>query len=579
LALVFFLVPLAAMSQSAEEIDALLSRLVESDPAKMAAEVQEMQTSLANLQAESANLRSKADELEAQSTAINAQIEAASATLRSLFSAAFKPAEPEVQQQMAPEQTPEGIQMAGGEAAAQAVEVISYNTHIRPIFEAQCMRCHNNNKARSGLSLETMAKVLEGGSSGPILVPGNPDGSRLMALLNWTEEPAMPPSGDQLPQETLDLIRKWIAQGAPESDDSEILLADTKPKAEVPVFIAAEMTEGPPPMPEAQLAAAKSLPGGHEAVARALAVNPRSPLLAVGSYRQILLYNLETETWLGALEFPEGEIQTMTFSVNGEVLLAAGGMPGDKGIAVLWDVRKAERIGEYGKAYDTLLAADISPDHRMIAVGGPDRVVRVFSTETGDQLYELTEHTEWILSLKFTPDGEVLASGDRGGGLYLWQAANGRPVETLAGHEGAVNALAYTRDSTLLASAGEDGSVQVWDTWKYTRVRKMNAHNGAVLSVDYNDQNQLVTTGADKVTKLWQADGSEAKAFEPLADWGYQARFDPLHGRVLAGSWDGEIAFWKLDSGERVATLTTEPASPADAVVARVPEVSPTPTN
>jgi WD40 repeat protein len=203
----------------------------------------------------------------------------------------------------------------------------------------------------------------------------------------------------------------------------------------------------------------------------------------------MLLYNLETGVWLGALEFSEGDIQALSFSVNGELLVAAGGKAGDSGRAVVWNVRTANRLGVFGQEYDTLLAADLSPDHRMIALGGPDRVVRVYSTSDSQLLYELTEHTDWILAVKFTPDGEVLATADRAGGLNLWQAANGRHVETLRGHEGSINSLAYTIDSTVLASAGQDGTVRLWDTWSYSPIRQISAHGAAVTSVDFSTDN------------------------------------------------------------------------------------------
>jgi hypothetical protein len=42
----------------------------------------------------------------------------------------------------------------------------------------------------------------------------------------------------------------------------------------------------------------------------------------------------------------------------------------NSGIAVVWNVRKGERVGTFGEAYDTVLAVDISPDHKIIATGG-----------------------------------------------------------------------------------------------------------------------------------------------------------------------------------------------------------------
>lgn len=281
--------------------------------------------------------------------------------------------------------------------------------------------------------------------------------------------------------------------------------------------------------------------------------------MAVGGHREVLLYDLETFQVLGALPFPEGEVYTLTFSVNGEVLVAGGGEVGKSGITVAWNVRKAERMGTYGEGYDTILAADISPDHAMVAVGGPSKSVRVFSTRDGTLLYKLDSHTDWIYAIRFSPDGELLATADRAGGLNLWQAANGRPVESLRGHNGAINDLAYSDDSALLASAGQDGTVQVWDTWKYTKVRQFSAHASGVLSVDFAGNGEMVTSGADNRTVRWDAAGKALATYEPLPDWGYQARFAESDRLVLAGTWTGEVLVWDAASGQRVAALSTRP--------------------
>jgi WD40 repeat protein len=294
-------------------------------------------------------------------------------------------------------------------------------------------------------------------------------------------------------------------------------------------------------------------------VARAVATSPRAKLMAVGGYRQVLLYNLESCTLAGALPFPEGDVLTLTFSVNGEVLLAGGGEPGATGIVVAWNVRKGERMGQYGEGYDTVLAADISPDHAMVAVGGPNKVVRVYSATDASPLYKLDAHTDWIYAVKFSPDGELLASADRAGWLLLWQAANGRPVEALRGHTGAINGLAYTADSTQLASAGADGTVQIWDTWKYAKIRQFIAHPGGVLSVDFGANGEIVTSGSDNLAKRWDTAGKVLSTYEALPDWAYQARFSGDDSLVLAGVWTGDVYVWKADTGERVATLSTKP--------------------
>ena len=47
---------------------------------------------------------------------------------------------------------------------------------------------------------------------------------------------------------------------------------------------------------------------------------------------------------------------------------------------------------------DAVMAADISTDHTMVALGSPSKMIRVYSTETNELLYEIKKHTEWVTS-------------------------------------------------------------------------------------------------------------------------------------------------------------------------------------
>ena len=557
------MMPSSALAQEApgpEQLDALLDQLVALDPAQIAGKLTEYKAQLTDVEAKAAEAKAQAEALELKATEIQQKLEALNTAIGALAKTLMPEAAPDATMAAAPapEMAPEAMAAA---AEGQAPDV-NFADHIKPIFQQRCFRCHSDDTRKSGLSLMTVASVLEGGSSGQVVTTGQPDASRLFRLISGQEEPKMPPSGDPLSAEELELIKKWITLGAP-ADASAKVMASSAPveAAAEAVFVAARM-DGPPPMPEIALPAARTL-DQRGVVARAIATSPTAPLAAVGSDRQVLIYNLETLQLMGALPFDEGDIFTLEFSVNGELLVAGGGEEGNSGCAVIWNMRICERLGKYAEGYDTVLAADISPDHRLLAVGGPNMKVRVHSIPDGAELYKLDPHTDWIYGVKFSPDGELLATADRAGGLYVWQAATGRLAENLRGHEGAIHALAFSADSNILASAGADGTVRLWDSWQYTQIRSFAAHAGAVLDVAFAQNGELVSTGVDGVTKRWGQDGAQLLAYEALADWGYQADLGNADTLVLAGTWTGEIAVWNRETGERATSLSTNPTQAA----------------
>ncbi|NRB45691.1 MAG: hypothetical protein HRU47_12820, partial [Verrucomicrobiales bacterium] len=105
--------------------------------------------------------------------------------------------------------------------AKAADKKFNYDEHIRPIFADRCLNCHNPDKAKGGLDLTTYTAAMQGGSSGEIVSSGNPGSSRLFLSASHAEEPKMPPKGEKLSQERLDLISSWISGGLLENSGSK----------------------------------------------------------------------------------------------------------------------------------------------------------------------------------------------------------------------------------------------------------------------------------------------------------------------------------------------------------------------
>src|SRR4029077_2898945 len=146
---------------------------------------------------------------------------------------------------------------------------------------------------------------------------------------------------------------------------------------------------------------------------------------------------------------------------------------------------------------DTVLAADIRSDQSQIALGGPGRLVKIYSTKTGELQNKKKKHTEWINAMAFSPNGAFLASGDRNGGITIWDPDNGQELFTLAGHKSSVTALGWRADSKLLASSSEEGSVKLWEMQDGKQAKTWAAHTGGALWVSYAHDGRLVSCGRD----------------------------------------------------------------------------------
>ncbi len=437
-----------------------------------------------------------------------------------------------------------------------AAEKITYDEHVKPIFREHCFSCHNQDTKKSDLSLAAYGATMTGGASGAIIEPGDPDSSRLWALVAHIDEPAMPPMQDKLPDAKLDTIKKWILGGALENSGS-VAKVKKGPSLQMSASSGSAKPEGPPPMPEKKSRQPIVYTPRAGAVT-ALAASPWAPLAAVGGQKQISLYNTDTAELLTVLPFPEGVPHVLKFSRSGTLLLAGGGTGGKLGMVAVYDVKSGERVTTVGEELDVVLAADINEDHTRIALGGPGRVVRIYSTE-GELLHEIRKHTEWIYAVEFSPDGVLLATSDRNGSLFVWEAETAREYQNLAGHKGGVTDISWRPDSNVVASASEDGTIKLWEMEGGKEIKNIAAHGGGVTAIEFAQDGKFVSSGRDRLTKLWDPAGTAIRDFPALGDLAMEVAITHDAGRVIAGDWLGEVRLWNAADAVQVAHMPPNP--------------------
>ncbi len=89
----------------------------------------------------------------------------------------------------------------------------SFARDVAPILDHWCVSCHGEKEDQGGLRLDSYEAALKGGDDGPVLVPGQPQNSQLVAQVERRFRPPMPPK-KRLPRDPIATIRAWIAAGA-----------------------------------------------------------------------------------------------------------------------------------------------------------------------------------------------------------------------------------------------------------------------------------------------------------------------------------------------------------------------------
>ena len=160
----------------------------------------------------------------------------------------------------------------------------------------------------------------------------------------------------------------------------------------------------------------------------AVAFSPDGKTLAVGGYREVLLWDLAAGKL--ARRIGVGQIGTMVrgvlYTKDGKNLAAAEGIP--------------------------------------YAAGG----VKVFDLQSGQATMNFQEPRGAVRSLDLSPDGKLLAGGCTDAAAYVWSLTEKKLVTTLKDHTLAVSSVSFSSDGKYLATASLDKTIQVWEvaTWK-----------------------------------------------------------------------------------------------------------------
>ena len=102
----------------------------------------------------------------------------------------------------------------GGDA--RRADAIRFDRQVRPILAKHCYACHGPDKAEAGLRLSEQATATHPADSGMVAIrPGHPEQSEVMARITASDASLrMPPEGEGLSEANIEILRRWIAEGA-----------------------------------------------------------------------------------------------------------------------------------------------------------------------------------------------------------------------------------------------------------------------------------------------------------------------------------------------------------------------------
>ncbi|XP_077376596.1 katanin p80 WD40 repeat-containing subunit B1 isoform X1 [Festucalex cinctus] len=182
-------------------------------------------------------------------------------------------------------------------------------------------------------------------------------------------------------------------------------------------------------------------------------------------------------------------------------LLASGG---DDCKVNIWSVSKANCIMSLRGHKAAVECVHFSASEEQLATGSQSGSILVWDLEAAKMLRTLAGHKSSITSFGFHPYGDFLASGSTDSNIKMWDVRRKGPIYRYKGHTAAVRSVAFSPDGKWLASASDDCTVKLWDLKQAKTITEFTAHTAAVAAIQFHPNEYLLASaGADRWVRLW----------------------------------------------------------------------------
>jgi len=335
---------------------------------------------------------------------------------------------------------------------------------VYPVLESKCLACHSRATKEADLILEDVAGILKGGSSGPAVVPNQPDQSLLLRVCARVDEQAMPPLPNRVgatavtPGE-LGRIKRWITEGAQPGKMN----------------------------PSAAAIGWQALPSTMKA-SFALTRGPQDRFVAVGRANAIAICDLVTGTEVAQL----GDPLIRTVKTPSQLPLY------DRDVA----------------HFDVVSSLAFSPDGDLIA-SGAYREIKIWQRQRNSIAVQIALGGG-VKSSSLGGDGKKLLALLADGTLAIWDVESGEQSMSFGPVEGAALAV-LSGDGSRVVVAKENGELSVWSVAEKRALLTWPAGQPVTAVAASTAGDRIVSGHADGSTRRWDVPAAVPEKLEQPA--------------------------------------------------------------
>lgn len=197
----------------------------------------------------------------------------------------------------------------------------------------------------------------------------------------------------------------------------------------------------------------------------AIAFAPQSDKIAIAGFdSKVHIRSASSGEEVRTLDGTCRDIRTVAWSADGTTLAAAG----QDGKLLLWSAADGQLLHTLNADRRRIRGISFSPDSKQIASAGEGRNIRAFDVATGAELVHFDVRGGKLMSLVHCGQ-DLIATGGSDNIIRMWSLTEKKEIQQLVGHAGSIDTLDFCDTTGTLVSGSYDTTLKFWEMGEATR--------------------------------------------------------------------------------------------------------------
>jgi WD40 repeat protein len=213
-----------------------------------------------------------------------------------------------------------------------------------------------------------------------------------------------------------------------------------------------------------------------------------------------------------------------------------------------------------GKVRDTVYDIRFTAGGSWLAAANSKSAI-LYDMTTGDILKKFENgHRKEILTLDISSDSAMIATGGKDSTIVIWSVSSGKLIRKLKLHSGIITQVRFSHDGNYLYSSGTDGKIVLYSIASDAEVFSKQISGKIITSFDVSNSSYLLaTTGSDgRIIIINSLTGELISVLSEANGWLRDIAFSPDGSRLIAGGDNGKILLWKVEPPSAFKQVSSE---------------------